>query len=203
MRRTSLLFSIFALTLSPLACGPQERLSTVPIAATSGSSASSIPHDADPLCGAKWKWNGTHCIATEAAGAEMASTGANPERKPRRDPQANFAEAAPTANIILVDGQVGTGAEAKSGDTVKIHYVGTLKDGTEFDSSRKRNAPFEFKLGAGMVIKGFDRGVMGMKVGGKRTVTIPPELGYGRKGAPPIIPPNATLIFEIELMDVS
>ncbi len=204
MRRTSLLFPIFALALSPLACGPQERLANVPVNATSGST-SNLPRDADPICGAKWKWNGTHCVPTEAAAAESASSGSNASNssKPQRDPQAHFAESTPTANILVVDGTVGTGAEAKSGDTVKIHYVGTLKDGTEFDNSRKRNAPFEFKLGTGMVIKGFDRGVQGMKVGGKRTLTIPPELGYGRKGAPPIIPPNATLIFEIELIDVS
>jgi FKBP-type peptidyl-prolyl cis-trans isomerase FkpA len=132
----------------------------------------------------------------------MSSVGSQ-ERKPHRDPNANFGEGTPTANLIIVDGTVGTGTEAKSGDTVKIHYTGTLKDsGKEFDSSRARG-PFEFKLGTGMVIKGFDRGVTGMKVGGKRTLTIPPELGYGRKGAPPVIPPNATLVFEIELMDVS
>ncbi|MEO6418101.1 MAG: FKBP-type peptidyl-prolyl cis-trans isomerase, partial [Polyangiaceae bacterium] len=181
MRRTSLLFPItFALAFSPLACGPQERLSTVPVNATSGSS-SNLPRDADPICGAKWKWNGTHCVPTDAAAAESASSGTHPERKTsQRDPDAHFAESTPTANIIVVDSQVGTGAEAKSGDTVKIHYTGTLKDGgKEFDSSRSRG-PFEFKLGTGMVIKGFDRGIMGMKVGGKRTLTIPPELAYGR-----------------------
>ncbi|MCL2726466.1 MAG: FKBP-type peptidyl-prolyl cis-trans isomerase [Polyangiaceae bacterium] len=98
---------------------------------------------------------------------------------------------------------VGKGAEAKTGDTVRVHYVGTLTDGKEFDASRKHNPDgFTFPLGAGRVIKGWDQGVVGMKVGGKRKLTIPPSLGYGARGAPPVIPPNATLIFEIELLEV-
>ena len=98
--------------------------------------------------------------------------------------------------------QVGTGAEAKSGQSVSVHYTGTLTDGKKFDSSRDRNEPFDFQLGAGMVIKGWDQGVAGMKVGGRRKLTIPPELGYGAGGYPPVIPPNSTLIFDIELIEV-
>ncbi len=98
--------------------------------------------------------------------------------------------------------QVGTGAEAKSGQSVSVHYTGTLTNGKKFDSSRDRNAPFDFQLGAGMVIKGWDQGVAGMKVGGRRKLTIPPELGYGAGGYPPVIPPNSTLIFDIELIEV-
>jgi FKBP-type peptidyl-prolyl cis-trans isomerase len=97
---------------------------------------------------------------------------------------------------------VGKGREAKTGDTVSVHYTGTLLDGTKFDSSRDRNQPFEFKLGAGRVIKGWDQGVVGMKVGGKRTLTIPSDLAYGDRGSPPKIPPKATLKFDIELLDV-
>jgi len=100
------------------------------------------------------------------------------------------------------DDQVGTGAEAKPGDHVAVHYTGTLMDGTKFDSSRDRGKPFQFGLGAGMVIRGWDEGVAGMKVGGKRTLLIPPELGYGSRGAGGVIPPNATLVFEVELMAV-
>jgi FKBP-type peptidyl-prolyl cis-trans isomerase len=102
-----------------------------------------------------------------------------------------------------VDEQVvGTGAEAVAGKRVSVHYSGRLLTGAKFDSSYDRNEPFEFKLGAGQVIKGWDLGVAGMKVGGKRQLTIAPELGYGSRGAGGVIPPNATLVFDVELLGV-
>ncbi|WP_375755003.1 FKBP-type peptidyl-prolyl cis-trans isomerase [Corallococcus exercitus] len=100
------------------------------------------------------------------------------------------------------DVKVGTGVEAVAGKRVTVHYVGTLTDGKKFDSSRDRGQGFTFSLGAGQVIQGWDQGVAGMKVGGIRKLTIPPELGYGSRGAAGVIPPNATLLFEVELLDV-
>ncbi len=98
--------------------------------------------------------------------------------------------------------QAGNGMEAATGDTVTVHYTGTLSDGTKFDSSVDRAQPFIFPLGGGRVIKGWDVGVVGMQVGGKRRLTIAPELAYGDEGRPPVIPPNSTLIFDIELLEV-
>lgn len=105
-------------------------------------------------------------------------------------------------SLKVEDVKVGTGAEATQGKTVTVHYVGTLTNGSKFDSSRDRNEGFSFPLGAGRVIKGWDQGVAGMKVGGVRKLTIPPELGYGAHGFPPVIPPNSTLVFEVELLAV-
>ena len=112
-----------------------------------------------------------------------------------------------TASGLVIDElSIGTGAEAARGASVRVHYTGWLlyggEKGRKFDSSRDRNEPFDFPLGAGHVIKGWDEGVAGMKVGGSRRLTIPPELGYGARGAGGVIPPNATLIFEVELLGV-
>jgi FKBP-type peptidyl-prolyl cis-trans isomerase len=105
-------------------------------------------------------------------------------------------------SLKVDDMKVGTGAEATAGKQVTVHYVGTLTNGSKFDSSRDRNEGFSFQLGAGQVIQGWDKGVAGMKVGGLRKLTIPPEMGYGARGFPPVIPPNSTLVFEVELLDV-
>lgn len=100
------------------------------------------------------------------------------------------------------DIRVGTGAVAKDGDHVRVHYTGWLTTGKKFDSSVDANQPFEFTIGQSEVIKGWDEGVAGMKVGGKRQLRIPPDLGYGDNGSPPVIPPNATLIFDIQLLKI-
>jgi FKBP-type peptidyl-prolyl cis-trans isomerase FkpA len=104
--------------------------------------------------------------------------------------------------LTIVDTRPGTGAEATEGRRVRVHYTGTLMDGTKFDSSKDRDQPFEFVLGARGVIAGWDEGVKGMKVGGVRQLTIPASMAYGARGFPPVIPPNAALKFEIELLGV-
>jgi FKBP-type peptidyl-prolyl cis-trans isomerase FkpA len=106
------------------------------------------------------------------------------------------------ADLIIDELVVGTGETAASGHMVTVHYTGWLRDGTKFDSSLDRNSPFKFTLGARQVITGWDRGVAGMRVGGKRKLIIPPALGYGARGAGGVIPPNAVLVFEVELLDV-
>jgi FKBP-type peptidyl-prolyl cis-trans isomerase len=106
------------------------------------------------------------------------------------------------ANLQIETLKPGTGAEATTGQRVTVHYVGTLTDGKKFDSSRDRGRGFQFTLGKGEVIKGWDQGVAGMKIGEVRKLTIPPELGYGARGFPPVIPPNSTLVFEVELLGV-
>ena len=111
-------------------------------------------------------------------------------------------ETVTASGLKYVDLQEGQGDEAKAGKTVSVHYTGWLENGTKFDSSLDRRQPFSFRLGAGQVIRGWDEGVAGMKVGGKRKLTIPSDLGYGARGAGGVIPPNATLIFDVELLGV-
>jgi peptidylprolyl isomerase len=106
------------------------------------------------------------------------------------------------SGLKYIDLVEGTGATPQTGQTVVVHYTGTLEDGRKFDSSRDRNQPFSFPLGRGRVIKGWDEGLSTMKVGGQRQLIIPPDLGYGARGAGGVIPPNATLVFDVELLDI-
>ena len=108
-----------------------------------------------------------------------------------------------SSGLQFQDIKIGSGEEAQKGDLVIVHYIGTFEDGTKFDSSVDRNKPFEFALGDGMVIKGWDEGIQGMQIGGTRILKIPPDLAYGQDGYAGVIPPNATLMFEVELIDVN
>jgi FKBP-type peptidyl-prolyl cis-trans isomerase len=138
---------------------------------------------------------------TTTAATAAATASAAPKASASAAPTAPTPPPNPNAKITSTDLVVGKGAEAKVGDTVSVHYTGTLNDGTKFDSSKDRNQPFTFTIGRGMVIKGWDQGVPGMKVGGKRKLVIPPELAYGPR-AMGKIPANSTLNFEIELLDI-
>jgi FKBP-type peptidyl-prolyl cis-trans isomerase FkpA len=128
-----------------------------------------------------------------------------PESNTPAQGPSSAAPAQPVADVTelkMEDTKVGTGAVAESGKTVTVHYTGWLTNGTKFDSSKDHGQPFTFQMGAGQVIKGWDQGVTGMKVGGVRKLTIPPDLAYGPNGAGGVIPPNATLVFEVELLNV-
>jgi peptidylprolyl isomerase len=139
--------------------------------------------------------------SSDSTGASEATTAEAPAMKTK--PKVSVPSGAPPAQLEIKELEEGTGVEAKSGDQVTVQYVGVnYKNGKEFDSSWSRNEPFPFTLGAGEVIPGWDQGVEGMKVGGRRELIIPPELGYGESGYPPAIPPNETLVFVIDLLKI-
>jgi FKBP-type peptidyl-prolyl cis-trans isomerase FkpA len=138
-----------------------------------------------------------------ASGSAHAATAPSATASAQAPPSLPALPVPPDQQMGMVTTTPGNGPVAKVGDRVSVHYVGTLTDGSKFDSSRDRNQPFQFVLGQGQVIKGWDQGVAGMKVGEKRKLTIPPAMAYGPQGRPPKIPPNSTLVFEVELMGIN
>jgi FKBP-type peptidyl-prolyl cis-trans isomerase FkpA len=156
--------------------------------------------------GARWLAAGA-LIALAGCHPKVASTPANVTATPAPAKAVETKPAAPkevtmSSGLKYEDLVVGSGDLAESGKSVSVHYTGWLTDGTKFDSSVDRGQPFTFRLGAGQVIRGWDEGVAGMRVGGKRKLTIPSELGYGDRGAAGVIPPGATLVFDVELLAV-
>jgi peptidylprolyl isomerase len=150
--------------------------------------------------------NPANVPSTPSVAATEASTTPTPTPTTTNTPKTTTTDAKKTittaSGLKYVELKVGTGATPKPGQTVAVQYTGTLENGTKFDSSRDRGVPFEFPLAAGQVIKGWDEGLSTMKVGGRRQLIIPPELGYGASGAGGVIPPNATLIFDVELVGI-
>lgn len=141
-------------------------------------------------------------IDSSKTGAANSSATSTPATTPSAAATGGGTEVSLPNGLKYQDMKVGDGALAESGKSVSVHYTGWLTDGTKFDSSLDRNEPFKFTLGQGSVIRGWDEGVKGMRVGGKRKLTIPPDLGYGERGASGVIPPNATLVFDVELLGV-
>jgi peptidylprolyl isomerase len=140
----------------------------------------------------------------ETTGSATTAAEASEPAAEKTKPKVEVPGGAPPAQLETEDLEAGSGAEAKSGDQVTVQYVGVLyKNGKEFDSSWSRNEPFSFTLGAGEVIPGWEQGVEGMRKGGRRELVIPPELGYGDAGFPPSIPPDETLVFVIDLVEVN
>jgi FKBP-type peptidyl-prolyl cis-trans isomerase len=173
-----------------------QRLLALVLAAAALSACSKLtePPRPEPFQGETPTTTGADQKPAQAPSAAPTPTPAPTPAQPPPDPN---------AKLEIKDLTVGKGPEAKAGDSVKVHYVGTLLNGEEFDASKKHGTePFQFDLGKGRVIKGWDDGVAGMKVGGKRKLTIPPHLGYGARGAGAKIPPNSTLVFEVELVEI-
>lgn len=160
-----------------------------------GSAIAAELNEADPQATAEVQNNPL------VAQASLLEVEDNPMTTPASESSENVVTT--DSGLQYVDLTEGTGATPQTGQTVVVHYTGTLENGQKFDSSRDRNQPFKFKLGVGQVIKGWDEGISTMKVGGRRKLIIPADLGYGARGAGGVIPPNATLIFDVELLRIS
>ena len=207
-----LLVALVSQWLAPAPLGAQALATDQPVAARPQAPATTPspsrweldPDDPNPTLFAMASDVGTDVGAgadttDETAMAQAAADDPQAQNTSQDDPPMTITP----SGLKIIDVQVGTGREAVANTNVTVHYDGQLEDGKEFDSSRRRGQPFQFRLGAGQVIKGWDEGLVGMKEGGKRQLVIPPELGYGQRGAGGVIPPNATLVFDVELLKVA
>ncbi len=191
--------------LAGVACQPAEKKAAAP---AEGETATQDPHAGHDHAAAPAAGSGETAGGQTASGMGDGSEGQ--ANAPASSPSGHAASgAAAGANMTTTASGLkyeelvaGTGATPKAGQTCSVHYTGWLTNGNKFDSSRDRGQPFTFPIGQGAVIKGWDEGVMGMKVGGKRKLMVPPDLAYGAQGFPPVIPPNSELVFEVELLGV-
>jgi FKBP-type peptidyl-prolyl cis-trans isomerase len=190
---------------SPDACHPhREELTMTPcrrlltiaaLVAIAGCQESQSGDSASSPAGSQSTTSGATGGTSASSGSSVGATATTPTPTPGT-------EITTASGLKIQEQVVGTGAEAVQGKTVSVHYTGWLTDGTQFDSSRDSGRPIEFPLGTPGIVQGWNEGIAGMKVGGKRRLTIPPALGYGAAGRPPVIPPNATMVFEVELVGV-
>lgn len=196
-----LLVALVSQWLTPAPAGAQALNADQPVAASSQSPAA-VP------ASARWELDPDDpnptlfSMASDTSAKEEGAIAQAADDPQAQDTSQNPSMTITPSGLKIIDVQIGTGREALANTNVTVHYDGRLEDGKEFDSSRRRGQPFQFRLGAGQVIQGWDEGLVGMKEGGKRQLVIPPELGYGQQGAGGVIPPNATLVFDVELLRV-
>jgi peptidylprolyl isomerase len=188
MIKRFLIPATIALASTLAACGSSSKAPGVTLAPSTGATTASAPA----------------ATTTTPSATTPSATTPKPPSPLATKPVVSVPKGPAPTKLVAKDLIVGTGATAKDGSSVTVNYVGVLySNGKEFDSSWKRNQPFPFTLGQGAVIKGWDQGVLGMKVGGRRELIIPPSLAYGKAGQPPTIPPNATLVFVVDLLGAS
>ena len=201
-----LLVALVSQWLTPDPSGAQTQGVDQPVAESSQvpaiGSASRWELDPDDPNPALFAMASSGNVSSDSSAADRAAIAQSTNERQAQDTPQDPSMTITPSGLKIIDVQIGTGREALANTNVTVHYDGRLENGKEFDSSRRHDQPFRFRLGAGQVIRGWDEGLVGMKEGGKRQLVIPPELGYGQQGAGSVIPPNATLVFDVELLRV-